>query len=53
MSKYKTVNGQFPCHTCKEVVTILRMYFDTGDLTWMCSKKHMSKVELIKRRSNE
>jgi hypothetical protein len=49
MSKYSLVNGKFSCHTCKEEVLSLRLYEETGDITWMCSKKHLSKVEFRKK----
>lgn len=45
-SKYTITHGEFPCHTCKEVVKSLRFYPDTKDLTWMCSQKHLSIVSL-------
>lgn len=46
MARYNIVNGIFPCHTCKEEVQSLRQYIDEKELTWMCSKKHLSKVSL-------
>lgn len=46
MAKFLAVPGKFPCHRCKEVVTELRLYKDTLDLTWMCSQKHLSKVNI-------
>ena len=39
--------GKWPCKTCKEIVPLLRYWRDTGDATWMCSQKHISKVKLI------
>jgi hypothetical protein len=39
--------GKWPCKTCQEIVKILRLYAETGDATWMCSQKHISKVNLI------
>ena len=48
MSKEFTVYpGKFPCKTCQEEVLSLRYWGATGDATWMCSKKHISKVGLI------
>lgn len=49
MAKYEVIEGQFSCHECKEIVKTLRTYVDTGTLTWMCSKRHISRVELLKR----
>ena len=45
-SRYNVVEGQFPCHTCKEVVKSLRHYIETKELTWMCSSKHLTSVSL-------
>lgn len=47
-AKFKVFEGKFPCHTCKEEVTSLRLWLETTDLTWMCSKKHVSRASLIK-----
>jgi hypothetical protein len=49
MAKFVTAAGKFPCHRCKEIVKEVRLYKDTLDLTWMCSSKHLSKVNLNKR----
>ncbi len=46
MSRYEIFAGKFPCHTCKEEVKNLRMYLETAQLTWMCSKSHISSVNL-------
>ena len=51
-AKFKTFEGIFPCHTCKEEVTTLRLWKETTDLTWMCSKKHISKVQMIKTKKD-
>jgi hypothetical protein len=45
--KFKVFNGAFPCHTCKEEVSNVRLWLDTANLTWMCSQKHLTKVPLI------
>jgi len=45
--RFKTFPGKFPCKKCEEVVPILRLWPESGDVTWMCSKKHISKVCLI------
>lgn len=45
-SRYNVVEGQFPCHTCKEVVKSLRHYIEAKELTWMCSSKHLTSVSL-------
>lgn len=51
-SKFKSFVGKFPCHTCKEEVETLRLWKETYDLTWMCSKKHISKVQMIKTKKD-
>ena len=43
-SKYVIIQGKFPCHTCKEVVTSLRMYGEDKLATWMCTGKHLTQV---------
>jgi hypothetical protein len=44
---FNIYHGKFPCKKCDEVVTELRLWTLSGDSTWMCSKKHISKVSLI------
>lgn len=44
--KFTTYPGKFPCKTCKEEVKTMRVYTTTGISTWMCSSKHLSKVQL-------
>jgi len=44
---FSTYEGKWPCKTCQEIVKILRLYVETGDATWMCSQKHISRVNLI------
>jgi hypothetical protein len=46
MAKYNIYPGKFKCQECGLEVTSLRSYPETKELTWMCSDKHMSKVEL-------
>lgn len=53
MSKYNVAQGKFPCHTCKEVVSSLRHYIADGDLTWICSQKHLSKVSLVVKKKTK
>ena len=50
--KFKVFEGKFPCHTCKEEVLSLRLWIETTDVTWMCSKKHLSKVKLKKTKKD-
>jgi hypothetical protein len=45
--KFSVYPGKFPCHTCKEEVGTIRVWLETTDVTWMCTKKHISKVRLV------
>ena len=45
--KFTVYPGRFPCKKCGEEVLSLRLWPESGDATWMCSKKHISKVGLI------
>jgi hypothetical protein len=45
--KFKIFSGEFYCQICKEEVKSLRLWSDSADLTWMCTKKHISRVPLI------
>ena len=45
--KFSTYPGKWPCKTCQEIVITLRYWRETGDATWMCSQKHISKVRLV------
>jgi len=53
MASYTVYEGQFPCHTCKEVVRTLRCYGDTQEVTWMCKSKHLSKVSFARRKKKD
>ncbi len=46
MAKYNIYNGKFLCQECGQEVNSLRSYPDTKELTWMCSEKHISTVNL-------
>ena len=53
MPSYTVYHGKFPCHTCKVEVTSLRLYPETKEMTWMCKEKHLSKVNLGKRKKKD
>jgi hypothetical protein len=53
MSKYTVYNGEFPCHTCKTVVTSIRHYSELKELTWVCPEKHLSRVSLETKRNKK
>jgi hypothetical protein len=44
--KFMPVVGKFICQKCKENTIEARFWNESGDVTWMCSKKHISRVEL-------
>lgn len=50
MANYTVYKGKFICHECKKEVLSLRCYPDTKELTWMCQDKHVSRVNLGKRK---
>lgn len=50
MARYSVTYGEFPCHTCKEVVKSLRHYTEDKKLTWVCTQKHMTEVSLDTRK---
>lgn len=39
--------GKFLCKKCHKEVSSARLWIATGDVTWMCEEKHMSKVGLV------
>jgi hypothetical protein len=45
--QFKIFAGKFICKKCNEEVNSLRLWLDSADVTWMCSQKHISKVQLI------
>ena len=49
MGKYSVYSGDFFCQKCNEVVDSARFYKETFDFTWLCSAKHLSKVNLYGR----
>ena len=51
-SRFSVYPGKFPCHTCKEEVTSLRLWKETLEVTWMCSKKHISKARFTKTKKD-
>ena len=49
MNKYSSYSGLFTCQKCSSDVDKARFWKDTFDFTWMCSCKHVSKVNLYGR----
>jgi hypothetical protein len=50
---YTVYHGKFLCHECKSEVTSLRLYAETKEMTWMCKDKHLSKVNLGRRKKSD
>ena len=46
MARYNVYPGKFKCHNCGIEVTSIRSYVEQKRLTWMCSNKHLSEVNL-------
>ena len=46
MPRFSVYQGTFVCQKCKKNVSEARFYTQSYDLTWMCSDKHLSKVNL-------
>jgi len=54
MAKEFTVYpGKFPCKKCGIDVTSLRYWGESGDATWMCENKHISKVNLLPQKKKK
>jgi hypothetical protein len=51
--KFLPVPGKFICKKCKQDVTAARFWHDSGDVTWMCTNKHISKVELVVKKKTK
>lgn len=49
-SGFQIIRGKFECQRCSEQVTSLRLWYDTLDLTWQCTNKHISKVNISKKK---
>ena len=47
MSDFTTYYGKFICKSCKEEVKSIRVYKKTGMGTWLCSKKHLTEVQIF------
>lgn len=46
-NKFTVFTGKFICHKCDEIVDSMRLWSETKDATWMCTKKHISKISMI------
>jgi hypothetical protein len=50
---FSSYPGIFVCQRCKEEVLQLRLWHDTLDLTWQCSEKHISKINLKNKKKTK
>jgi hypothetical protein len=53
MPSFTVYHGKFLCHICKAEVGTLRLYAETKEMTWMCKEKHLSRVNLGKRKKSD
>jgi hypothetical protein len=53
MASYNIYEGEFLCQVCKVEVKTLRLYAETKEMTWMCKDKHVSKINLGKRKRSD
>lgn len=51
--KFFHIQGQFICQKCKSDVAAGRFWYDSGDVTWMCQSKHISRVELVAKKKKK
>lgn len=47
---FSTYQGKFICKRCSEEVGSARLWHDTLDVTWQCTKKHVTKVNMDPKR---
>lgn len=50
VDKFNTFKSKSVCQTCKEEVLSIRFWIETGDVSWLCSKKHISRISLIPKK---
>jgi hypothetical protein len=53
MPSYTIYPGTFLCQVCKSEVKTLRLYAETKTMTWMCKDKHLSTINLGKRKKSD
>jgi hypothetical protein len=51
--KFFSFQGKFICQKCKQDVTEARFWRESGDATWMCANKHISRVELVAKKKKK
>lgn len=50
---FTVFSGKFLCKECNKNVTSARLWSASGDVTWMCSDKHLSRVGLIPQKKKK
>ena len=50
---FTVFSGKFLCKTCHKDVTSARLWSTTGEVTWMCLNKHLSKVGLVPQKKKK
>jgi hypothetical protein len=51
--KFFSFQGKFICQKCKQDVTEARLWRESGDATWMCTNRHISRVELVAKKKKK
>ena len=44
---FTVYKGLFNCSECKVDVFSMRLWLDTGKVSWMCPSKHVTEIQLI------
>ena len=52
-NKFDVLRGKFICQECKVDVLTARFWKGTGEVSWMCESKHLSKVGLIPQKKKK
>lgn len=50
---FTVFHGKFLCKQCNKEVLSARLWSASGDVSWMCSDKHLSKVSLIPQKKKK
>lgn len=51
--EFTVFQGKFLCKRCDKEVLSARLWLGSGDVSWMCSDKHLSKVGLIPQKKKK
>lgn len=50
---FTVFSGKFICKNCHKDVLSARFWLASGEVTWMCSDKHLSKVGLVPQKKKK